>query len=200
MTAVNRHAVSDDAHCKLADAEVDVASGIVFRGEVTAVLDIGFRGRSEVGRSAEESGNLFRNLLENRAARSARGNRLVDRGNSKELLQQIFGNLQREHVGNDLRFVGVRLHELLEFGVPCGSLFFEFGDAGVDHVADFLRNVEGVRRETESGFGSGKIIRAERLAVGFAGTGLRGRTETDHCAAVDKRRTAVGSLRGLRQP
>ena len=33
--------------------------------------------------------------------------------------------------------------------------------------------------------------------MGFAGTGLRGRTEADHRAAVDKRRTAVGNLRGF---
>ena len=172
-----------------------IPAGAVRGGEVTAVLDIGLGRGGQVRRSAEKRGNQLRRALQNRTARGAAGNRLVDRNYLHQLLFEIFGN-RTVQVSTDQRgAIGVGIEKRLELRVPLRGGIHQLRAPGVAERPDRFRHGEGFRRHSELHPERLDLLGAERFAVGGGLSFLRRRAETDPGLADDQGRTPVGTDR-----
>ena len=173
---------------------MEVAAFAVFSGEAACILDVGLGGGRKVSRSAEERRHDFCKFLENGSAGSAGCDRLFDRCCSCELSFQVCGKFFVQQSGDKFCLFGICFDECLIFCIPCGSFFFQFSNAGVDHFGNFCGDVEFCFGETEVLLGGCEFVNSEGFTMGVCLTGLCGRTESDDACANDKCRSAIGNF------
>ena len=183
QAAVQLDAVGDRRHRVFADAEVDVAPGIVLRGEVGALFHVRLIGRRQVGRAADQVGDAVGELVQHRGARAAGRVRLGEVEKIRFLFQigQIAAHVlpvQRRQGGVGLL---VFLEKLLPFALSGSAL-------ARDRTAvfgDFVGDLEGRAGPAEVLFQLAHVLFAERRAV--AGLGPReGRAVADDALADDE--------------
>ncbi len=111
-----RHAVDDGSHGELADAVVEVAAGVVVGLEVAGFRrgDAGFSGGVEIGRAADEPGDIFGDGVEDFAVGLAGSEAFFVGGEDGEVFVPTLGQLAMLHLVEFVGEVGVGGFEFVE--------------------------------------------------------------------------------------
>ena len=194
--AVVGDAVHDAAHGVFADAEVEVASGVVGAVKVTAVLDVVQRGAVQVGAAAGDERHGSADRLQHIAAGLAGGDidGWIERRDDIEEVRSF----PREGVIDFLGQIGVGgapggvgCFPRGVFGLEDGFAFFEIGLClGTDE--------KGLLGQAERLAGFGDEFHAG-LAVGFVCAADLGNAFSDERLGDDELRLAAGGGFGLRE-
>ena len=192
--AVVGEPVHDRAHPMLANAEMDVAAGVILGLHVAAVLHVGERGGVEIGGTAHQAGQELRRLLDDGLpvlARGFRRGRVRDR--RRQLLGQIFRDLLVGQRAPQLRLLRTCALPLAEPALPVLVALLQLLDPSGPESPDLVGDQEGgVERPAQVLLRGFRLVFSERRAVHLVGVGLMWRPEPDHRPHADQGRSRIG--------
>ena len=164
--AVVGDAVDDAAHRVLADAEAEVAPGVIRLEVVVPVrLDVGEVGFGQVGRAAEQLGQRGGEQLDRVLARVA-GRNLGPVVPDREARVPAVGQPPRDPPLELGRVAGIGLGECRQLRLPVGDPGLALIDRPAEQVASLVRDVERlVRVPAVRLLGEANLVRPERRPV-----------------------------------
>ena len=181
------HSVQDRAHGVLPDSEMEIASGVVFRGKIAGACEgkPGLRGGRQIGGPADQPRNVLGHCVQHRRRGLACGQALRVRGEFGQIAVPAFRKLAVLHAKQFFGKLGILLAILSDSLKPgIAQILSSLTNPLAEVIVDAVRHVEFlVFGPAVVPFGQTNLIVSQRLAVRATGILLVRRAVAD--VAVD---------------